>query len=303
MSSNPRYARRVRSQVRAVLVGLAALAVLALGVPAAASAKKPPEPQVYIVSHGSPPSNVPANVHYSAPSKRQSTPHIAGDWVLIEPGTYDEEVKVTSAHSGIWIRGMNRNTVILDGQHKVGNGIEIVEAEQRLGRKPDGAQLRIRRRLRRRRVRQRDLVERRSRAREDRSPRLVRQLPDRLRHRHCKTAATGSSQATRPKASTKTSTPPASPTRASTSAPARNATRRSRTRSMEDNALGYSGSNAGGRLVIERSTFAHNTVGYRDQLGKPRRSSAAAGRRMQPAEIPTTTDADRSPRRRSRDAR
>jgi len=52
----------------------------------------------------------------------------AGDWVLIEPGVYDEAVKVTSAQSGIWIRGMNRNTVIIDGQNKAGNGIEIYKA-------------------------------------------------------------------------------------------------------------------------------------------------------------------------------
>jgi hypothetical protein len=52
--------------------------------------------------------------------------------VLIEPGVYDEEVKVTAAHSGIFIRGMNRNEVILDGQHKVvaggSNGIEVYKA-------------------------------------------------------------------------------------------------------------------------------------------------------------------------------
>ena len=48
--------------------------------------------------------------------------------MLIEPGVYYEEVKVTSAQSGIWIRGMNRNTVIIDGQHKVANGIEIFKA-------------------------------------------------------------------------------------------------------------------------------------------------------------------------------
>ena len=52
----------------------------------------------------------------------------AGDWVLIEPGVYDEAVKVTSAQSGIWIRGMSRNTVIIDGQNKAGNGIEIYKA-------------------------------------------------------------------------------------------------------------------------------------------------------------------------------
>ncbi len=48
-----------------------------------------------------------------------------GDYVLVEPGVYDEAVKVQKPHSHIWIRGMNRNTVILDGQHKGGNGIEI----------------------------------------------------------------------------------------------------------------------------------------------------------------------------------
>ncbi len=40
-----------------------------------------------------------------------------GYWVLIEPGTYDEEVKVSKKHKGIFIRGMDRNTVILDGQN------------------------------------------------------------------------------------------------------------------------------------------------------------------------------------------
>ena len=128
MSSSPRYAQPVRS-VRAVLVALAALAALALGVPAAASAKKPPEPQVYIVSHGSPPASIPANVHYSSTIQGAVNQTVAGDWVLIEPGTYDEEVTVTSAHSGIWIRGMNRNTVIVDGQHKVGNGFDVVKAD------------------------------------------------------------------------------------------------------------------------------------------------------------------------------
>ena len=127
MSSSPRYAPHVRS-VRAVLVALTALAALALGVPAAASAKKPPEPQVYIVSHRSPPASIPANVHYSSTIQGAVNQTVAGDWVLIEPGTYDEEVTVTTAHSGIWIRGMNRNTVIVDGRHKVGNGFDVVKA-------------------------------------------------------------------------------------------------------------------------------------------------------------------------------
>ena len=77
--------------------------------------------------------------------------------MLIEPGVYYEQVKVTSAHSGIWIRGMNRNTVILDGQNEPGNGIEIYKAndvwvENLTARNFDtGCE----------RLRQRDLVERR----------------------------------------------------------------------------------------------------------------------------------------------
>jgi hypothetical protein len=53
------------------------------------------------------------------------------DWVLIEPGTYDESVLVETP--GIHIRGMNRNTVILDGQNLVTpggrNGIEIFKTD------------------------------------------------------------------------------------------------------------------------------------------------------------------------------
>ena len=75
-----------------------------------------------------PPSKIPANTHYYRTIQAAVNASTAGDWVLIEPGTYYEEVKVAPAQSGIWIRGMNRNTVIIDGQHKVGNGIEINKA-------------------------------------------------------------------------------------------------------------------------------------------------------------------------------
>ena len=50
-----------------------------------------------------------------------------GDWVLIEPGVYAESVLVEKP--GLHIRGMNRNTVILDGQNETSpggrNGIEV----------------------------------------------------------------------------------------------------------------------------------------------------------------------------------
>src|SRR5438270_6062180 len=51
----------------------------------------------------------------------------SSDWVLIEPGKYDESVLVQTP--GVHIRGMNRNTVLLDGRNEVSpggrNGIEI----------------------------------------------------------------------------------------------------------------------------------------------------------------------------------
>jgi pectin methylesterase-like acyl-CoA thioesterase len=50
-----------------------------------------------------------------------------GDWVLIEPGVYTESVLVETP--GLKIRGMNRNSVILDGQNEIApggrNGIEV----------------------------------------------------------------------------------------------------------------------------------------------------------------------------------
>jgi len=49
-----------------------------------------------------------------------------GDLVLVAPGVYKEAVKVTT--DGIVIRGVDRNTTILDGQFKKDNGIFVVGA-------------------------------------------------------------------------------------------------------------------------------------------------------------------------------
>lgn len=50
-----------------------------------------------------------------------------GDLVLIEPGIYKEAVKVTT--EDVTIRGLDRNTVILDGEFEKDNGIFVVEAD------------------------------------------------------------------------------------------------------------------------------------------------------------------------------
>jgi hypothetical protein len=115
--------------LRYALVG-ALVSVLFALTAATALARKP---HVNIVSQsGAPAGEIPANTSYFTTIQSAVDASKAGDWVLIEPGVYDEEVKVEKAQSGIFIRGMDRNSVILDGQHKPApggsNGIEVYEA-------------------------------------------------------------------------------------------------------------------------------------------------------------------------------
>ena len=51
---------------------------------------------------------------------------VEGDLILIAPGTYNEAVQVTT--NNIIIRGVERNTVILDGKFELDNGIRVVGA-------------------------------------------------------------------------------------------------------------------------------------------------------------------------------
>ncbi|HTU80462.1 MAG TPA: hypothetical protein VMF09_17065 [Solirubrobacteraceae bacterium] len=125
--------RRIRSAFRSIptarrAAAAAALATVALGAGASVASAK----EVDIVSQGEPPATMPKYVHYFKTIQAAVEATKRGAFVLIEPGVYDEEVKVTKKHSGIFIRGMNRNEVILDGQHKVvpggRNGIEVYKA-------------------------------------------------------------------------------------------------------------------------------------------------------------------------------
>jgi len=130
VSSIRRYRPSSRGgHVRGGLLAAAALAALALGATASAASAG----GVNIVRQGAPPAGkLPKNTHYYKTIQEAVDASTTGTWVLIEPGTYDEEVLITSAHAGIHIRGMNRNTVIVDGQHKAGpegaNGIEAFKA-------------------------------------------------------------------------------------------------------------------------------------------------------------------------------
>ncbi|HLW03218.1 MAG TPA: right-handed parallel beta-helix repeat-containing protein [Ktedonobacterales bacterium] len=54
---------------------------------------------------------------------------LPGQIISIAPGVYHESVRVGRAHAGITIRGRDRNQVILEGDNRLPNGIEI-EANQ-----------------------------------------------------------------------------------------------------------------------------------------------------------------------------
>jgi hypothetical protein len=81
---------------------------------------------------GAPSGSIPKNTHYYKTIQEAVDASKIHAWVLIEPGIYHEEVVVDSAHHGIHIRGMDRNTVILDGQHEPApngsNGILVSKA-------------------------------------------------------------------------------------------------------------------------------------------------------------------------------
>lgn len=116
MSSNP-------SRAGARLLRALAIALVVVGCGAfAASAGAA---RVLIVTHDSPPEVIPKKVLYFGTIQSAVDASKQGDYILIAPGTYKEQVVVEKPHTGIWIRGMDRNNVILDGEHKVGNGIEI----------------------------------------------------------------------------------------------------------------------------------------------------------------------------------
>jgi Protein of unknown function (DUF1565) len=84
--------------------------------------------RVNIVSQGAPPEVIPAHVFYYKTIQAAVNAAKTGGWVLVEPGVYHEEVKITPEHNGLTLRGMNRNTVLIDGQGKKGNGIEVQKA-------------------------------------------------------------------------------------------------------------------------------------------------------------------------------
>ncbi len=124
-TKGPARRRARRLAIGSWRVALVALVAIAFGAGASAAYAV----QTEIVTHTPPVGKPPPKVHYFTTIQAAVDATHHHDWVLIEPGVYNEEVKVTRGHSGIFIRGMDRNTVILDGQNKPlpggSNGIEV----------------------------------------------------------------------------------------------------------------------------------------------------------------------------------
>ncbi len=129
----PMRGSRERAKLASRVGGVLALIAVAL----AATAGSALAAKVNIVSQsGPPPGNIPRSTAYFTTIQAAVNDATKGDWVLIEPGVYDEEVKVEPGHEDIYIRGMNRNTVVIDGKNEPckhspcpegSNGIEVFE--------------------------------------------------------------------------------------------------------------------------------------------------------------------------------
>ncbi len=110
---------------RAVAAATALLALGAVGLQAQAA----PKPKVILVCSGTagcPPVPKGTTVY---PSIAVGVSHaVNGDWVLVWPGYYREAVSIAPKQGltdGLHVRGMNRNGVVLDGTKADGSGIHV----------------------------------------------------------------------------------------------------------------------------------------------------------------------------------
>ena len=114
-------------KVRPVLA--ASVAVLSLGVMSLQAQASPAHSKVILVCSGTAgcPSVPPGTTVYKSIAVAVSHAQ-NGDWVLVWPGTYKEAVTVQPGRalsSGLHIRGMQRNGVVLDGSKASGSGIHV----------------------------------------------------------------------------------------------------------------------------------------------------------------------------------
>ena len=106
-----------------------ALVLLCVASASSLSARATNAPRVLLVCSGTAgcPRATPSSKVYR--SLQVAVDHASnGDWILVWPGQYDEAVNVAQGHGltdGLHIRGMDRNGVVLDGSKVSGSGIHV----------------------------------------------------------------------------------------------------------------------------------------------------------------------------------
>jgi hypothetical protein len=111
--------------VVAVCAAIAVASTVIGGVPSEAAGKG----RVLLVCNGTVKCPHVKGAHYYKSLQLAVDHSRNGDWVLVWPGTYKESVMVQNGHgltSGLHIRGMNRNRVVFDGKKTGGSAVHVL---------------------------------------------------------------------------------------------------------------------------------------------------------------------------------
>ncbi|MBV9293585.1 MAG: multicopper oxidase domain-containing protein, partial [Frankiales bacterium] len=134
--SSMHIARRPRPTWRGVhmskprwVVALATAVTVTTAVAGSVPSQAAPKSRVLLVCNGSAGCPAVKGVSYYR-SLQLAVDHASnGDWILVWPGKYSESVQVQQGHgltSGLHIRGMNRNGVVFDGKKAGGSAVHVL---------------------------------------------------------------------------------------------------------------------------------------------------------------------------------
>jgi hypothetical protein len=111
------------------VTGLAAAAAVLSAVVGSVPSEAAARGRVLLVCNGTVHCPHARGAHYYA-SLQLAVDHARnGDWILVWPGTYNENVTVQPGHgltAGLHIRGMNRNGVVFDGKKTGGSAVHVL---------------------------------------------------------------------------------------------------------------------------------------------------------------------------------
>ena len=119
-----RGARMSRPRLIVALCAVVAAVTTVVGVPTEAASKG----HVLLVCNGTVKCPDAKGVKYFKSLSLAVSHAQNDDWILVWPGTYKEAVTIEPGHGltdGLHIRGMNRNGVVLEGKKKTGSGIWV----------------------------------------------------------------------------------------------------------------------------------------------------------------------------------